>query len=148
MQHRSVLVVLPVSLVISALIVQPALPHPRQDQASVQTRNTVTIAGKISDVSTRTPLVQANVALKVSPLGTTSDFEGSFHFTPTQLLPFTIVSSHLGYKSQQVEITAAPASGLDVALQPDPLEMGAIVVTGTLQPAGSFEFSDSSLCYS
>jgi hypothetical protein len=97
-------VVLLVSLVIPALIVQPALPYPLQDQASVQTRDTITITGKVYDASARTPPAQANVAAKGSRLGTISDHHGSFHLTLAQPLPFTIVVSRLGYKSQPIEI--------------------------------------------
>jgi TonB-linked SusC/RagA family outer membrane protein len=86
----------------------------------------IDITGKITDESGQ-PLPGANVLVKGTTIGTTSDANGEYKLSvPTG--SNTLVFSFIGYTTQ--EVTIDNRSRVDIALAPDVLALSEVVVTG------------------
>ena len=95
------------------------------------------ISGKVLD-SDNNPLPGANVYLKDSYDGTTSQTDGSFSFETAEKGKFIFVVSYVGYKQYQKEINLTGKSiEITAILEEEITQMNAVVVS-----AGSFEASD------
>lgn len=75
----------------------------------------VKITGKISDATNNGLLAGANITIKGKVTGTTTNLDGSFTLYTNVELPFKLVISYVGYKTQEVAITNAKAD-IKVAL--------------------------------
>ena len=64
-----------------------------------------TITGTVKDASLGEGLPGANIKVLRKAVGTSTDFDGKFTMTVTDIPPFTIEISSLGYQSKNVEIT-------------------------------------------
>ena len=64
-----------------------------------------TITGTVKDAKTGETLLGANIKVSRKAVGTTTDFDGNFTLTVTDVPPFTIEISMLGFKTETVEIT-------------------------------------------
>jgi len=73
-----------------------------------------TISGTINEASTGSPLPGANIIVKGTATGTTSDFDGNFSLDVTAF-PVTLVISSVGYTTQEVNVTSA--QNISVSLQ-------------------------------
>jgi iron complex outermembrane recepter protein len=62
------------------------------------------ISGTIKDAKTSEQLVGVSVQIKGKVIGTTSDLKGKFEFTTATPLPFTLLITSIGYKSQEIEV--------------------------------------------
>ena len=62
------------------------------------------INGIVMDLSTGEFLIGANVLIKDSGEGTTTDFDGKFTLKSNQTLPWTLVVSNIGYTDEEIEI--------------------------------------------
>ena len=71
----------------------------------------------------------ANVVVKRTQLGTTTDVNGSFRLLLTGMNEATLVVSFIGYKTVETRITAN-TSALTVSLDEDILKLSEVVVTG------------------
>ncbi|NNL33133.1 MAG: TonB-dependent receptor plug domain-containing protein, partial [Flavobacteriaceae bacterium] len=85
-----------------------------------------TITGTITEASTNNPLPGANIVIKGTSTGTTSDFDGNFTLEVSSF-PATIVISSVGFTTQEIEVTASQT--LDIALQ-DGLSLDEVVIVG------------------
>lgn len=62
-----------------------------------------------------TTLIGANVMVKGTVIGNTTDLDGKFSFNYEEGYPFTLVVSYIGFSSKEMEITA-PTSDLTIEL--------------------------------
>ncbi len=73
-----------------------------------------TVTGTVTETSSGSPLPGANVVIKGTSSGTTTDFDGKFSIDISSF-PATLVISSVGYTTQEVEVTAA--QNIQVSLQ-------------------------------
>ena len=64
-----------------------------------------TVSGTITEASTNNPLPGANVIVKGTTTGTTSDFDGNFSLD-VDSLPVTLVVSSVGFTTSEIEVTS------------------------------------------
>tara|TARA_R110002049_G_scaffold77528_2_gene198241 strand:- start:6570 stop:9710 length:3141 start_codon:yes stop_codon:yes gene_type:complete len=86
-----------------------------------------TISGNVTDATTGMPLPGATIIVKGTVSGTTSDFDGNFALTLSNI-PSTIEISYLGYLTQ--EITINDQVNMDISLQPNESALDEVVVVG------------------
>jgi iron complex outermembrane recepter protein len=72
----------------------------------VYAQNT-TLSGKITDMSTKEPVVGANIAVQGKQIGTVSDIHGNFKLVTTMKLPLVLVISSIGFGRQEIEVKTA-----------------------------------------
>ena len=85
------------------------------------------ITGTIEDAETGDPLIGAQVFVKGTFVGTTTDDKGTFSLEAST--SDVLVVAYIGYKTQEKTITPGMGS-LSVALEADVLRQDAVVVTG------------------
>ena len=85
------------------------------------------ITGTIEDAETGDPLIGAQVFVKGTFVGTTTDDKGTFSLEAST--SDVLVVAYIGYKTQEKTITPGMGS-LSVALEADILKQDAVVVTG------------------
>jgi iron complex outermembrane receptor protein len=68
-------------------------------------QNTNRITGNLKDSETGEVIAGVNLSIKGTVLGTISDSEGKFHLTSKVAVPYTLVVSFLGYKSQEIIVS-------------------------------------------
>ncbi|WP_242202955.1 SusC/RagA family TonB-linked outer membrane protein [Aestuariivivens insulae] len=85
------------------------------------------ITGKITDGATNLPLPGANVIIKGTTTGTTTDFDGNFSLNVSNF-PVTLVISSLGFET--VEEVVTEARTVNVTLQESLTALEEVVVTG------------------
>eukprot|EP00388_Colpodella_angusta_P001594 GDKJ01004996.1.p1 GENE.GDKJ01004996.1~~GDKJ01004996.1.p1 ORF type:complete len:1026 (+),score=80.98 GDKJ01004996.1:2696-5773(+) len=73
------------------------------------------ISGKISDGSTKEPLIGVSISVKGRVIGTISDTKGSFSLTTSTPTPFTVIVSSVGYNTQEF-IVDGSKSNYDITL--------------------------------
>ena len=95
------------------------------------------ISGKITD-ETNQPLPGANIYIKDTYDGVSSEADGSFSFTTDEEGEFVLVVSFVGYQSYSEYLTLDKKEKyLEIKLKEESTELGAVVIS-----AGSFESSD------
>ncbi|GAA3601161.1 SusC/RagA family TonB-linked outer membrane protein [Flavivirga amylovorans] len=85
------------------------------------------ISGTITDGATNLPLAGANVIIKGTSTGTTSDFDGRFSLNISSF-PVTLEISSLGFETLEVLVTEAKT--VNVTLQESAESLEEVVVTG------------------
>lgn len=95
-----------------------------------------TITGSVVDGSMGQPLPGANVMIKGSSTGTSTDFDGNFTLSVNQNSG-TVTVSYIGFVAKQVSytLTNGTANIGTVSLQPDAEELEGVVVTGVIDIA-------------
>lgn len=83
----------------------------------------------------------ANVFVKGTSIGTTSDANGKFALKNIPAGDHVIVAAFVSYKTIQKNISIQPDSDITInfTLQPDEMLMDEIVVTGTMKPVSKLE---------
>ena len=66
-----------------------------------------TVTGTLTDSKTNEPLISANVVVKGTTAGVTTDLDGKFSISLDLKEPKTLVVSYLGYQEQEVEVTSS-----------------------------------------
>ncbi len=95
------------------------------------------ITGKVTDQN-NAPLPGANIYIKDTYDGATSDADGKFSFTTDETGDAVLVVSYVGYKSSETNLTLdGKPKNVDVVLEENSTELGTVVIS-----AGSFEASD------
>lgn len=90
------------------------------------------INGKVIDSKTGEALVGANVLVKNSKIGTTTDKNGNFTINNINLSKFTIVASYISYLEDSVKVDMEQLkSNYILKLKPSFLKMNEIVTTST-----------------
>ena len=99
--------------------------------ASIGFAQTTNISGVIKESNTDLPLPGVNIIVKDLIIGTISKSDGEFNLTVNQSPPFSIVFSMVGYKSQELEITEANSSGIEILLDEQSTLVQGIVISAT-----------------
>lgn len=86
-----------------------------------------TISGNVTEAVNGLPLPAANVVVKGTTIGTTSDFDGNYEIDVSDF-PSILVFSSLGYATQEIEVSSATT--LDVTLEESATGLEEVVVTG------------------
>lgn len=86
-----------------------------------------TVSGMITEASTGNPLPGANIIIKGTSNGTTTDFDGNFNIN-VDAFPTTLVVSSVGYTTQEVNVESAQS--ISVALE-DGVALSEIVLIGS-----------------
>lgn len=86
-----------------------------------------TITGNVTAAADGLPLPAANVVVKGTTVGTTTDFDGNYEITVDDF-PVILVFSSLGYANQEIEATAAKE--ISAALKESATGLDEVVVTG------------------
>ena len=89
------------------------------------------ISGKVADGVSGDPLAGVNIIVKGRVLGTITDTDGAFSLTVNDAPPLTLVLSFVGYRSQEIEITTANTSGLDIKLEEQTILGQEVVVSAS-----------------
>jgi len=89
-------------------------------------QTTTHIDGKITDIGGE-PLGGVNILVKGQVIGTVTDIDGHYSFDVRTPPPFDIIISMVGFESQEIGITDANTTGLDITL-PEQMIMGQEVV--------------------
>lgn len=87
------------------------------------------IAGTVTAEETGSSLPGANITVKGTTLGATSDVDGRFRLQLANTTEATLVVSFVGYKTVELSFTSSTEK-LGVALEEDVLKLSEIVVTG------------------
>jgi outer membrane receptor protein involved in Fe transport len=74
------------------------------------------ISGKVTDAGTGESLAGVNIIVKGTVLGTISNTEGQFTLKAKDSPPLTLVFSYIGYATQEISVTEANPSSLDIKL--------------------------------
>ena len=99
--------------------------------ASEITDTDIQITGTVVDAETGEPLAGVNVRVKDRFVGTSTGTDGTFTLDLNQNPPLTLVFSLVGFRSQEVNITSANASGLTVELEEAPILGEEVVVSAS-----------------
>ncbi|MBT8320063.1 MAG: SusC/RagA family TonB-linked outer membrane protein, partial [Eudoraea sp.] len=86
-----------------------------------------TVSGNVTDATYGGPVAGANVVIKGTSTGTTTDFDGNYEISISSF-PATLVFSSLGYEPQEIRVTGART--LNVSLGESATGLDEVVVTG------------------
>lgn len=89
------------------------------------------ISGKVTDGLNGESLAGVNIVVKGTVLGTITNTSGEFSLKAKDAPPLTLVFSFIGYASQEITITEATTSGLDVKLQEQTILGQEVVVSAS-----------------
>ncbi len=89
-----------------------------------------TVSGTITDGQNKQTLAGISVTVKGKVIGTITGTNGNFSLTTTTAPPFTLVVSSIGYKTQEVEVTASKA-GLDITMEEQAVMGNEVVVSAS-----------------
>ena len=92
------------------------------------------VKGKLTDKEyNNEPLAFANVLIKGTTKGTTSDFDGLYEIADLDAGTYTLVFSFVGYETQEIEITiiAGETTQLDVVMSASAASLDEVVITTT-----------------
>jgi len=89
------------------------------------------ITGKLVDGKTGNAVSFANIVIKNSLIGTTTDLQGNFQIHGVKAGPYTLVFSHLGYKTLErgVQVSPNKTTRLLVKIQPASFNMDDLNIT-------------------
>jgi hypothetical protein len=93
-----------------------------------------TIRGKVADAETGDPIAFANVILKGTTTGITTDFEGNYEIS-TRALSDSLVVSYLGYIAQSKALSDQLEQIINFQLRPSDFELEAFVFEAGENPA-------------
>lgn len=99
-------------------------------------QNTGSMVGKLIDKEyNNEPLAFANVLIKGTTTGTTSDFDGLYEFNDLEAGSHTLIFSFVGYETQEIaiEVVAGKVTELNVPMSASAASLDEIVITTTRQ---------------
>ncbi|MCB0688056.1 MAG: SusC/RagA family TonB-linked outer membrane protein, partial [Saprospiraceae bacterium] len=85
------------------------------------------VEGVVKDALSDEPLIGVNVVIKATGQGTTTDIDGSFNLEVD--LPTTLIFSYIGYRSQELAVSA-PSPVLNILLEQEITGLDEVVVIG------------------
>lgn len=99
-------------------------PKPETKTTEI-TQQVSTIKGVVVDAVTNDPIIGANVIVKGTTTGTSTDFDGNFSFEAPA--GATLVVSYIGYNSLEVKATTG---SMTIAIKEDTQNLSEVVVVG------------------
>lgn len=90
-----------------------------------------TVSGKVTDAVSGGPIAGVNIVVKGRVIGTNTDATGAFSLKANDAPPITLVLSFIGYRSQEIQITDANTSGLEIKLEEQTVLGQEIVVSAS-----------------
>ncbi|WP_298532563.1 TonB-dependent receptor [uncultured Algibacter sp.] len=97
-------------------------------------QNTGSVVGKLTDKEyNNEPLAFANVLIKGTTTGTTSDFDGLYAFNDLEVGDYTLVYSFVGYETQEIVVTivAGKVTEVNVPMGASAASLDEVVITTT-----------------
>lgn len=93
-------------------------------------QQSASVSGYISDAETGETLISANIAIKDSRKGTSSNTSGYFSLTDINPGTYTIIATYVGYQRFEREISLEPGQSLrlDIELDPEGFQLEEVVV--------------------
>lgn len=101
--------------------------------ASLSMGAQTTVTGIVKDAKTGETLPGANIKISRKAVGTNTDFDGKFVLTTTDVPPFTLEISMLGFKTEEVQITKNNQE-VAVSLTENETSLDEIVVSASRTP--------------
>lgn len=101
--------------------------------ASLSMGAQTTVTGIVKDAKTGETLPGANIKISRKAVGTNTDFDGKFVLTTTDVPPFTLEISMLGFKTEEVQITKNNQE-VTVSLTENETSLDEIVVSASRTP--------------
>ena len=90
-----------------------------------------TVSGKVTDAATREAIAGVNIIVKGRVIGTITDTNGEFSLKANDAPPITLSLSFVGYRTQEIQITDANTTGLDIKLEEQTVLGQEIVVSAS-----------------
>ncbi|MBL0743862.1 TonB-dependent receptor [Chryseolinea lacunae] len=90
-----------------------------------------TVSGKVTDGVSGEGLAGVNIVVKGRVIGTITDTNGAYSLKVNDAPPFTLTFSFVGYRTQEIDISNAATSGLDVKLEEQTVLGQEIVVSAS-----------------
>lgn len=90
-----------------------------------------TVSGTIKDGSTNETLAGVNIVVKGSVVGTISNQNGEFKLEINQNPPFTLSFSFIGFATQELQITEASTTAIEISLEEQSLLGQEVVVSAS-----------------
>ncbi|MBK8053395.1 MAG: carboxypeptidase-like regulatory domain-containing protein [Saprospiraceae bacterium] len=85
--------------------------------------------GSVIDNTTGEPIIGANLTIKDTGQGTTTDFDGKYSFSSSKSFPWTIIVSYIGYETKS--IIADGKTELNIRLSSDAELLDEVVVSAS-----------------
>jgi TonB-dependent SusC/RagA subfamily outer membrane receptor len=104
-----------------------------------------TIIGTIRNTDTGEPLIMANIILKGTSIGTTTDEDGNFRIGNIAPGNYTLVVRYMGYATKEENITVQnnKSSLVNLSLEPSLVNLDEVMVTATLSKRKARSFPAS-----
>ncbi|WP_245657949.1 TonB-dependent receptor [Roseivirga echinicomitans] len=99
--------------------------------AAVYGQSQVSISGRVADAATGESLPGVNIRVKDKVIGTITNAKGDFSLTVNQSAPLTLVFSYVGYTPQEISITEANVTGLEIKMEEQVLFGQDVVVSAS-----------------
>lgn len=93
----------------------------------------ITVSGTVKDKQSKEGLAGVSVTIKGQSGGTASTSNGSFTFTTSAKVPFTLVASYVGYGTVEQQITGS-TTGINLELETAVVLGGDVVVSASRTP--------------
>jgi len=93
----------------------------------------ITVSGTVKDKQSKEGLAGVSLTIKGQSGGTASTSNGSFTFTTSAKVPFTLVASYVGYGTVEQQITGS-TSGINIELETAVVLGGDVVVSASRTP--------------
>lgn len=102
----------------------------------VFSQNSRKITGVVTDQTTKNKLVGANIQIKNTFIGDVCDSDGKFSISGLKPEIYLLKISFIGFSSRTVRVDLRNQSNVDleISLEPAPIKMDQIIVTGSRQP--------------
>ena len=84
---------------------------------AVYGQSQVSISGRVADAATGESLPGVNIRVKDKVIGTITNAKGDFSLTVNQSAPLTLIFSYVGYTPQEISITEANVTGLEIKME-------------------------------
>jgi len=93
----------------------------------------ITVSGTVKDRQSKEGLAGVSITIKGQSGGTASSGDGSFSFTTTAKVPFTLVASYVGYGTVERQVTGN-TSGINIEMEAVVVLGGDVVVSASRTP--------------
>ncbi len=84
---------------------------------AVYGQSQVSISGRVADAASGESLPGVNIRVKDKVIGTITNAKGDFSLTVNQSAPLTLIFSYVGYTPQEISITEANVTGLEIKME-------------------------------